>query len=866
MARLLNRRSLMALGGLLPFGRAQAQTPITGPIDYRNLAAPDFTISPTGGVSIGDVTRAVVSLANGGVARANTDRFSDVFNIRDRIAGVGQGSQAADTAAMTSAIAYATVHPGTAIVIPGGAYRFTPPSTGFLLPDRTSVIGAGQQKTLITWDDTLGFNLFAGAGTSSAMVNDIVLRDFTVQGSWLTNGNASAYPLLVNFVNGLSFLRLTVEYSRVMSIVSRGSIDVIAQGCTVRYSGRDGINFAQCANISILDNIVEHTDDDGIAAHSNNIDPWGVRKNIAIVGNRMFDTQGIKVLAARQTVIAGNTLDCVKAQGINVQTIAPSGATPQEGVTAMQSLVITGNSITNCIKRNNIDNLNQSAPGIIITGSSARAGTYNAVPGEADHTNAVVIDPYKEFKANSSAATVPTMGSWGIVITGNTIARTLPACNGSDPRFTKFSDFGFGKIFVRGGWADPSLAEDDFRDNAIQLGSGVLRDVLITGNQIRGMVAGLVFNTATRMENVSFRDNQCIDILSYGVLVNCGPSCILRSYVEGNLFDMDPFHKHPNRGPNGTWLAAGNPAAIQAQSGFGVIVRGNLIKNASRDASINTAVNTAGWLFENNLVEADPVQVGFSTSNKGVGVIEQAGGTWLVNADCDPASATFGTIFTANQNQALSEPTTGKWLQGTFVRNAGTPGSPPLLGWLRATTGSGNVDGTDWLAIYASTGTTGSGNGLFNQVTATGGVVTSGTNAGASAFSIVNGANATTRIWQVRTAGSPRWDLGGNNVSEPGGGLNQGTQFVINRYDDTGARIDSPFTIDRNTGLIHIAAGGMTIAGPIFVSGGPTMTSGTGAATGTQPKGSVFMRTDGAVGSTIYISQGAGVWNAVAGV
>ena len=47
---------------------------------------------------------------------------------------------------------------------------------------------------------------------------------------------------------------------------------------------------------------------------------------------------------------------------------------------------------------------------------------------------------------------------------------------------------------------------------------------------------------------------------------------------------------------------------------------------------------------------------------------------------------------------------------------------------------------------------------------------------------------------------------------------------------------------------------------------GPTIRSGTGAASGTQPKGSVWMRTDGGVGTTMYVSQGGGTWNAVAGV
>jgi hypothetical protein len=47
---------------------------------------------------------------------------------------------------------------------------------------------------------------------------------------------------------------------------------------------------------------------------------------------------------------------------------------------------------------------------------------------------------------------------------------------------------------------------------------------------------------------------------------------------------------------------------------------------------------------------------------------------------------------------------------------------------------------------------------------------------------------------------------------------------------------------------------------------GPTITSGTGVASGTQPSGSIFIRTDGAAGARIYVSQGAGSWIAIATV
>jgi hypothetical protein len=47
---------------------------------------------------------------------------------------------------------------------------------------------------------------------------------------------------------------------------------------------------------------------------------------------------------------------------------------------------------------------------------------------------------------------------------------------------------------------------------------------------------------------------------------------------------------------------------------------------------------------------------------------------------------------------------------------------------------------------------------------------------------------------------------------------------------------------------------------------GPTWTSGTGAPASTQPLGSLYSRTDGTVGATLYVSRGAGTWLPVAAV
>jgi hypothetical protein len=65
------------------------------------------------------------------------------------------------------------------------------------------------------------------------------------------------------------------------------------------------------------------------------------------------------------------------------------------------------------------------------------------------------------------------------------------------------------------------------------------------------------------------------------------------------------------------------------------------------------------------------------------------------------------------------------------------------------------------------------------------------------------------------------------------------------------------------------ATGKITIGGDkvaLATNAAVTVQSGAGAPTITEPSGSLFLRTDGASGSRLYVSQGGGTWNAVSGV
>lgn len=71
-----------------------------------------------------------------------------------------------------------------------------------------------------------------------------------------------------------------------------------------------------------------------------------------------------------------------------------------------------------------------------------------------------------------------------------------------------------------------------------------------------------------------------------------------------------------------------------------------------------------------------------------------------------------------------------------------------------------------------------------------------------------------------------------------------------------------------DTALSLQPSGGTTTVGGALAIGasGPTITSGAGAPSATKPNGSVYLRTDGTTGSRVYVSAGAGTWNAIAGV
>lgn len=96
-----------------------------------------------------------------------------------------------------------------------------------------------------------------------------------------------------------------------------------------------------------------------------------------------------------------------------------------------------------------------------------------------------------------------------------------------------------------------------------------------------------------------------------------------------------------------------------------------------------------------------------------------------------------------------------------------------------------------------------------------------GSNAGVQSFLFLNAAVGTTRTTVVRSAGSNRWQFGGDASAESGS--DAGTAFVIIAANDAGSSIDTPLTILR-------AGGGlMTLSRPASFTSTTDATSSTAA-------------------------------------
>ena len=133
-----------------------------------------------------------------------------------------------------------------------------------------------------------------------------------------------------------------------------------------------------------------------------------------------------------------------------------------------------------------------------------------------------------------------------------------------------------------------------------------------------------------------------------------------------------------------------------------------------------------------------------------------------------------------------------------------------------------------------------------SQVTSTVSIV--GSNLIQGLTLVVNAPASTSRQLRYQTATSDRWHANAN--ATPESGSNVGSDYVIERYSDSGTLLGTPLTITRSTGLVTLASG-LTVTGTVT----GTTFSGSGASLTSIPN-SALTNSSVTIGST-NISLGA---------
>lgn len=606
------------------------------------------------------------------------------------------------TTATQAAINYAISSGRKMVYFPGGyEYRFAAASAS-IDPGVGDIefYGDGKSSVIVfeegtgTGDiNTMRKNLFRN--NANVAKGTVIFRDLMFRGTWAEKSYVEGggtvmfldhYDEIIldscHFEN-LSWMATACEYTK----------NVRVMGCSFDTVCRDMVRFRSSFNVQVIGNRFKHGVDDCVALHSNvNLSGGDLREGIVIADNVFEDTGGIKVLAGRMVSIHHNVLRRVKTFPIAVYSDVGSSA---EANSAMFGVSICDNQLYDCLNGTNIATAVSQC--ILLASRVAEAGSDSSgvIPGTNVTATGAFPPPWDSRGSTYSSATNGVPAPFFYQVCRNIIARTLPAV-------ANYSAWGLGQMLTAAGFTDPAVTDTSLRpSNGINY-SGQIRKAIFSQNVIAhtGSSFGQTDDAASNfgLDDILIADNVCSDFANEMVRVpNPGAQRYINIIIRGNLIDGDPYHSHSNRKTgtiDGSWLADGAPQVFTGVSYFGVQIIGNKIRNVCR--IVNNG-GGSGAILRDNILRCAPATFGFSTSNKGIGNIVEAGVQAVYeHVDSDPTSATYGAQVTTMQLIQTVMPATGTYVRGAFIQAAN---STTLLGWKRLTTGSAHVAGTDWKTV-----------------------------------------------------------------------------------------------------------------------------------------------------------------------
>lgn len=629
----------------------------------------------------------------------------DVYNVlnSDYAGGADPTGVNDVTLAFQAAIDAAYAAGGGTVYIPAGSYKKLRTSANIVIKSGVHVRGDGIGITKLLLDNTGG-----GTGRwfycNTASSHDISFEDLSVTGSRTDADYTQTQQMFeLRQIAGLRLNNVEISYSQSFGIIIGSCDDVVVENCKVHHNNGDGISVQSTPNARICKNLIYQNNDDGISGHCQDSDAFP-RTGLVITDNILNDTQGIAILGAKKVTIANNMMQRIAGYGIFV-LYSPAF---NQGNTPLNAINIHDNVIDTVFQRTWGGGGYHSY--IIIGGGQRNAGSGAAAPGMNKTADGTIVNLYGtttgNFEINNTDNTAnASPGGYFINVKNNICVQTLPPVSA-------YSDWGYGVRFTGPYSTGFDGAISTFASRGIEVYPFV-NNMLIEGNTISDVSESPVFfNPDTFTEalvwrNVVVRNNILHEFTNYGVSMALSTAQDIT--IDNNLFDGDPLFINANRRvggggfPDGSWAASGNPAAVRCSTGAGLKVINNTIKNCCLTTTFGAS---AFNIIKNNRLQATVGSAGgFSTANKGIGNCPLSGEQfWYEQTDCDPTSATYGQILSQTLFDAISIPTAGTYVKGHFVRNisVSVSGNTVLLGWLRLTTGSAHVSGTDWQPIYAA--------------------------------------------------------------------------------------------------------------------------------------------------------------------
>lgn len=739
--------------------------------------AENFSFTPAG---TGAVTRtAQAKLRDGAVSVLNF-----AANLAELTADAGPATQkainhAADTGAR------AVYWPA----LPGGA-KYYYPMTGASLVPPTDVdmefFGDGLRASVLKYDEGtnsaqngVGWHpLFVSLGTTGVLrPGRLTFRNMGFEGSFMDVGGRRTLGGPVLVINSVK--AITIDNCRFYALGLMATQCEYIQQVRVTNSefeqiAKDAVRFRSSPNCIVTGNYFAHIDDDPVALHMANYSALQVDGGIGeghIVTNNLFvDTPRIAILGGRVVQVAWNIFRRPRFWAIDVEY---DGA--GEGVNQQFSINVSNNTINDAIY---FDSLTGASPYPVIRvlprDPRATTESSSVYPGDPVTATGAFVLPYAFRDNRGDVATDAFMSGSAVKICGNIVERTLPDV-------AAYSDWGFGLPI-----ASMEQSSRTFRPVDPQITTSMMRPATIIscrfgtlGLDISGNILSHAINGIQSTQPVSANltmglicQNQFRDISGIGISLGASTDIRINLRITDNHFDIDPYHLHALRGSGGTWTSVGTGSeavGIYFLHVVGTVIEQNTFRNCVK--AIEDVGGGSGFskqVVSRNVMLCQPAAVNFSTSNKGIGFVPQAGDRMLLQAvDSDPTSAAFGTLLNVCSTDASAMPTTGYYLAGHFVHNSTPTGGAPIYGWQRITTGSAHVINVDWLAVYTSggvaTGTRAVSNG--NAGTASGAFATIG-GGNASTVSSTNGTVAGGTSHAV--SGDRSWVPGGSSATDRG--------------------------------------------------------------------------------------------------